>query len=89
MRNIGLKNGVKAVANNLLGCAKTTYLYTLGLCFWQPVHKTGSLYVTYTELMRRVNHSQKLVCPSVITLFLPTIHTTYKDHKNYLNLFSY
>ncbi len=89
MRNTALKVVVKAVVKQLASCAKPTYLYTQNLSRWQAVHKTGALCMGYSGVVRYLSHKQKLIFPSVNTVFLPTIHTTYKDHKKLINLFSY
>ncbi len=89
MRNAALKVVVKAVANRLASCAKTTYLYTQNLSRWQAVHKARALYMGYSGVVLCLSHKLKLAFPSVNIVFLPIFHTTYKDHKKLINLFSY
>lgn len=79
----------QAVGNARPACAKTTYLYTLNVFLLKPVHKTRGLSTLCPVVLRRLSHSQKQLFQSVSTVFLPTIHTTYKDNQNLINLFSY
>ncbi len=80
---------VQAVGNAWLGCAKTTYLYTLNVFLLKRVYKSRGLYPACPAVLQLLSHNQKQVFQSVSTVFLPTIHTTYKDNQKLINLFSY
>ncbi len=79
----------KAVVNIRLTCAKTTYLYTSRLFLPKLVYKASRLYTAYPVLLSGFYHDQNRAFRSVNTVFLPTIHTTYKDKQKIINLFSY
>ncbi len=80
---------VKTVGNAWLACAKTTYLCTSKVFLPRLVYKASRLYTACSVFVPGLSHSQNRVFQSVNTVFLPTIHTTYKDNQKLINLFSY
>lgn len=92
MRNpfhVVLEAGVKAVGNAWYACAKTTYLCTSNVFLPRLVYKAGHLYTTCLVVVPGFSHSKNRFFQSVNIVFLPTIHTTYKDNQKLINLFSY
>ncbi len=80
---------VKAVGKVRYACVKTTYLCTLKVFLPWLVYKASRLYTACPAFVPCFSHSKNRVLQSVNTVFLPTIHTTYKDNQKLINLFSY
>ncbi|MDB5170481.1 MAG: hypothetical protein JWO35_175 [Candidatus Saccharibacteria bacterium] len=86
MRNTVLRSSAKTVGKALDWCAKIIYLYTQNVFLLQRVYKTRALYTAYSVFLPSLSHSKKQVFQSVNTVFLPTIHTTYKDKQKIIKL---
>lgn len=83
------KSGVKAVGKVLVARGKVVRLYTCCVVSCCRVHKTSDLYTAVGVFLQTLSHNLNVVFQSVLSIFLPSIHTTYNDNKKLIYLFSY
>jgi hypothetical protein len=70
-------------------CGKVANLCTAPIFLLSAVYNSKDFSATFTAVLPWLSHSNFRLFPSVTTVFLPTIHTTYKDNQKLINLFSY